>query len=273
MLQSKRELPLAARGLNWLEIAAETRRAIDKSGRGERVAVYGKIAEQHGINVHVIRRLVAGHQAYERVLNSNPEDAATLLKLPFSAAELLFRWYHLQPDAAIGAAKQYIDRSIGVREITNLERDARFRLRSQLVVDRQALQKIVKQHVRTNIPNATEYEFFDFRPGGEFEKSGMEPLFRTAGIDLLAKPLRDVGSNLAISIICSVIEDDDFGLRRRLQEQVWRSLGVAITGTRSLVVAVGNFDVQEIINSIRTFNLPDGQFELWQLDAHDFDPE
>ena len=271
MLQSKRELPLTARGLVWLEIAEETRRTIDKSRRGERVAVYGQIAEKHGINVHVIRRHVAGHQAYERVLNSNAEDAAMLLKLPFSAAEILFRWYHFQPEAALGAANQYIDRVIGVREITDLERAARYKLRTKVARGRLALQNIVKQHICANFPDATEYQFFDFRRSEEFEQSGMETLFKTAGIDLLAKPLREVRSNLAISIVCSVIDDDDFGLKRRLQEQVWRSLGVALTGARALVVAVGNFDIQEVIDNIRTFNLPEGQFELRHLDVRDFD--
>ena len=163
MTTSKRELPLAIRGLDWLEIANEARSAVTEGRHGERVTIYARIAEKHGVNVHNIRRLVAGSQAYERVLNANSEHARTLLNLPFSAAEYLFRWYDYEPDRALEAAASYADREIGVRDLATLERQARGRWRHSMTFDRQELQQLAKQYIQANFPNASQYKFFEMK--------------------------------------------------------------------------------------------------------------
>lgn len=270
MAGRKRKLSVSANSQAWREIASEAARLTDNVGTKARLPLYLEVARRHGMEVHVVRRLVAAFRTSERLEKDNFPIARLLAELPFAAVEVLLRWHEHDAEGAVIAAQRYLAQDATVRQLVEQERVARDKKRVVLGsqprdmdrrIQRQALQREAKLHLREIWPEAPEFEFFDVDRQQVLEAQGLSAELGFAGIDLLAKP--HYGSQKPVAFEVIVVDDSiNIGaIRQRVYQQVWRGLGLTTQGLRAGIVVVTDVDLDAIKRWIETLQC--GEKLIW----------
>lgn len=95
---------------NWRKEAQTAIAAIRNAKYGGREAELRVLARQFGYKVDdpsSLRRGIAAYEFLEKLRHSHPSEYEDLRDVPLSVAELIARWFAADPDAALGAARDF----------------------------------------------------------------------------------------------------------------------------------------------------------------------
>lgn len=251
--------------LDWLNIAHETMSLADAAAFGEKVAIFAKMGEKHGMNPHMVRRSVSALRALNKIALKFPDDTKLLKQVPFSAVEVLVRWHAYDRNAAIETAQKYLSGAVTVDQIIKAEVEARGSIKPESGAMTLDVERRAANYIASRLAASEKLDIFYISQTRRNLNAGSQPELVQAGVDMIAGRSGGTERQIAITILASTTGDSDFGLRRRLQEQVWKSLGLLKIGYRCIILVAGEIDLTPLRNWLLANSITDRDINIWQI--------
>lgn len=110
---------------NWLKLADEVFLTFSRAPHGAKEAALVEAAARHGVAPQTLRRLLAGRQFLDRLVQTEPGLTQALRTSSFAAVEVLARWARWDRHAAADAARKLLAEKMSVRQLAMAEQEAR----------------------------------------------------------------------------------------------------------------------------------------------------
>ncbi|SIR56927.1 hypothetical protein [Bosea sp. TND4EK4] len=110
---------------NWLKLADAASLEVAQATHGNKESALASEATRHGISPQTLRRLLAGRQFLNRLIQTEPGLAQALRTSSFAAVEVIARWSRWDKAGAAQAARKLLADKTTVRQLATAEREAR----------------------------------------------------------------------------------------------------------------------------------------------------